>query len=285
MQNKIDISYSNMVKIAVASHIALDTIDTEDCHLGGAASYCGITCRQLGLDTTLVTKVGADFPLHIRYLLQQKGLEIKEFENCPTTRFLLKLKQQGYEREVYLLAKCNPLSVTDVEDVDVDGWIVSPIIDEVPLHVLKEITKKNKFTILDPQGYIRKVESSGLVSRHRKVTLDLSGISAVKVDEDELSALDSINPEFLISTATRIIRMNQYQIRLNHIDAPDTTGLGDILTAAFACTYLKERDPKWSICCAAGAVKAALETQSMGIDKIPSKSQIEKNALAFFNTI
>jgi sugar/nucleoside kinase (ribokinase family) len=272
-----------LLKIAIASHIALDTIDNRDGYLGGAACYCGLTCGELGFETILVTKVGEDFPVDMRHLLQEKGLYIKRFEKCHTTRF--ELKQHGYRREVYLHAKCNPLTVSDVENIDVDGWIVSPIIDEVPLQVLKEITRKNKFVILDPQGYMRKVDSSGLVSINRRINLDVSGISAIKVDEDELSALGNVNPKFLISTATRIIRMNQYQIKLNHIDAPDTTGIGDILTAAFTCAYLREGDPKWSICYAAGALKAALETKSIGINKIPTKSQIEKNAYNFFNTI
>jgi hypothetical protein len=114
----------NLLKVAVASHIALDTIDNKDGYLGGAACYCGLTCRQLDFDTVLVTKVGEDFPVHMRNLLQKKGLDIKQFEKCHTTRF--ELKQYGYTREVYLRAKCNPLTVNDVEHVDVDGWIVSP---------------------------------------------------------------------------------------------------------------------------------------------------------------
>ena len=54
--------------------------------------------------------------------------------------------------------------------------------------------------------------------------------------------------------------MNEYKIKLDHICARDSTGLGDILTAAFTCAYLKEKDPKWSLCYGAGAIKAALET-------------------------
>jgi hypothetical protein len=172
-----------------------------------------------------------------------------------------------------------------VKHIDADGWIVSPIIDEVPKQVLREITRKNKFVMLDPQGYIRKVNPSGLISSYERVALDVAGISAIKVDKNELSVIGNMSPEFLISTATRIIRMNQYQIKLKHINAKDSTGLGDIMTAAFTCAYLKDRDPKWSICYAAGAIKAALETNSMGIDKIPTKSHIEYNASNFFNAI
>lgn len=272
-----------MLRIAVASHIALDTIDNEEGYLGGAACYCGLTCRQLGFDTILVTKVGEDFPTNMRFYLKEKGLEIKHFEKCQTTRF--RFKQYGYAREMCLLAKCVPLTLSDVKHIDADGWIVSPIIDEVPKQVLREITQKNKFVMLDPQGYIRKVNPSGLISSYERVAVDVAGISAIKVDKNELSVIGNMSPEFLISTATRIIRMNQYQIKLKHINAKDSTGLGDIMTAAFTCAYLKDRDPKWSICYAAGAIKAALETNSMGIDKIPTKSQIEYNASNFFNSI
>jgi hypothetical protein len=59
--------------------------------------------------------------------------------------------------------------------------------------------------------------------------------------------------------------MNQYQIKLG--DAHDSTGLGGILRAAFTYAYLREKDPKWSICYGAGAIKAALETGSIGIKK------------------
>ena len=271
------------MRIAIASHIALDTINGKDGYLGGAAAYCGLICRQLGFDTILATKVGEDFPVNKAHILRGKGLEIKRYEKCCTTRF--ELNQHGYTREIYLRSKCNPLTVDDVRHIESDAWIVSPLIDEVPLQVLRIITEKNSFVMLDPQGYMRRVSPSGLVSIRRKITLNISGISAIKTDENELPILDHGDPQFVISTRTRIISMNQYKIKLDHISALDSTGLGDILTAAFTCAYLKEKDPKWSLCYGAGAVKAALETQSIGIEKIPTKSQIDENASYLFSRV
>lgn len=271
-----------MQKIAIASHIALDTINNKDGYLGGAACYCGLICRQLGFDTILATKVGKDFPIDKRQFLREKGLEIERYEKCNTTRF--EVNQRDYSRKIYLRSKCDPLTIDDVISIDADAWIVSPIIDEVPFRVLGTIKRKNKFIMLDPQGYMRIVNTSGLVSIRRKITLDTSGISAIKVDENELPILGD-RPQFLISTGTRIISMNQYQIKLGHIDARDSTGLGDILIAAFTCAYLREKDPKWSICYGAGAIKAALETGSIGIEKIPTKSHIDKNASDLFSSI
>jgi sugar/nucleoside kinase (ribokinase family) len=271
------------LQIAIASHIALDTINGKGGYLGGAAAYCGLICRQLGVDTILVTKVGEDFPVSKAHFLKEKGLEIKRYEECSTTRF--ELNQHGYTREIYLRSKCNPLAVNDVKHIESDAWIVSPVIDEVPSQVLKTITRKNKFVMLDPQGYVRRVSASGLVSIRRKIALNISGISAIKTDEDELPILDHGDPQFVISTRTRIISMDQYEIKLDHISTLDSTGLGDILTAAFTCAYLKEKDPKWSLCYGAGAVKAALETRSIGIEKIPTKPHIDENASYLFNRI
>ncbi|MGB8938098.1 MAG: hypothetical protein WCC17_23655 [Candidatus Nitrosopolaris sp.] len=45
-----------------------------------------------------------------------------------------------------------------------------------------------------------------------------------------------------------------YWIQLKDIDSPDSTGVGDILFAAFCCAYIKENDPLWALSFGAGAV-------------------------------
>ncbi len=265
------------MKIAIASHITLDSIDNKgDYHLGGPACYCGLTCRQLGFETILVTKVGRDLPEDKRDFLNRK-LDIKEFEKeCLTTKF--SIRQYDDTRQVTLLSKCDPLTVKDVSDIDADAWIVSPVIDEVPLDVLREITEKGKFVMLDPQGYVRKLETSGTISLNRSVTLDWSGISAVKADEDEFKILGRINANFVIYTTRRVIHMNEHKIQLDHIPTVDSTGIGDILSAVFTCTYIKEKDSRLAICSAAGAVTEALKANAIGLDKIPTKSKIKESA-------
>jgi hypothetical protein len=59
--------------------------------------------------------------------------------------------------------------------------------------------------------------------------------------------------------------------------------LGDIITASFACTIIKEKDPIWALCFAAGALTSALQTREIGIEKIPPKSAIEDNASYYYN--
>jgi hypothetical protein len=85
------------------------------------------------------------------------------------------------------------LTEEDIGQIDADCWLVSPVIDEVPLKVLKAIIKnggKRDFVMLNPQGYTRLINySSGAISLLDELTLDLSGITAISADKQELAAL------------------------------------------------------------------------------------------------
>jgi sugar/nucleoside kinase (ribokinase family) len=299
------------MKIAVLSHIVSDCIqDKEDRitkSLGGPACYGGLTAKQFGFEVTLATKVGNDFsPQNIDFL-RNKGIAIKEYQvaQYPTTKFRLTVNKDF--RELFLLSKCAPLTVEDIQNIHTDCWLVSPVIDEVPANVLtaivKDNDKKRNFVMLDPQGYMRVVNPlSGQISLLDDLPLDLSGITAIKADKEELAALtgglgglegmqflqSSKGVRFVISTEDKFIHLlhneMHYWTKLD-IDTPDSTGAGDILSAAFCCSYLREKDPLWAICFGAGAVRAALETRLTGLNKIPSKSKIEQNAYYYYGTI
>ena len=156
--------------------------------------------------------------------------------------------------------------------------------------------------MLDPQGYLRTIDSCGNVNLKQSLHLDLSGITAIKVDVDEMAVLteglvnldgmqylQSKGIEFVIYTENRTIHLlhkkMHYWFNLHDIETPDSTGAGDILSAAFSCAYLKEKDPLWAICFGAGAVRAALETRQIGLSKIPSMSKIEQSSSYFYNTV
>ena len=76
-----------------------------------------------------------------------------------------------------------------------------------------------------------------------------------------------------------------YTITLPDIQLNDTTGVGDIFSATFCCTMLKEKDILWALSFAGGAAQAALESGQIGLEKIPSKGEIESNAYYFYNTV
>lgn len=297
------------MRIAIASHIVLDTIKSTDGRVtesvGGPACYCGITSRRFGFDVSLVTKVGNDLPEELLDMLQENDIMLKDNMkvDAPTTKF--QIDSQGDSRQLLLGDKCKPISVNDIEDMKVDCWLASPVIDELPQDVLaaiKQNSGKKNFVMLDPQGYLRLVDHKGYVTLKGSLELDLSGIDAIKVDRHEMAALtgglqgldgmealQSKGIEFVIYTERRAIHLlhkkMHYWLSMHDIDTVDSTGVGDILCASFSCAYVREKDPIWAISFGAGAVKAALETRQIGLAKIPSTSKIEQTASYFYNAI
>jgi sugar/nucleoside kinase (ribokinase family) len=195
--------------------------------------------------------------------------------------------------------------VEDIEKLKVDCWLASPVVDEISSEVLAAIkgdAGNRRFVMLDPQGYMRNIDQTGSVTLKDRLDLDLSGIRAIKVDEQEMKALtggiegfegmkilQSRGIEFVVATVHREIHLlhekTHYWAKMKEMDAPDSTGAGDILSAAFCCSFVKEKDPLWALCFGAGAVRAALETEQSGLDKIPSMGKIEEDASYFYNTI
>lgn len=275
--------------------------------IGGPPCYGGITSRRFGFDVSLVTKVGSDLPKELYNLLQNNGISLSDrvgvVVEAPTTKF--QIISQGNSRQLLLSDKCKPLSIKDIQDIKVDCWLASPVVDELPQDVLAAIKQnrgKKNFVMLDPQGYLRQVDHKGYVTLKDELEIDLSGINAIKVDNQEMAALtgglqglsgmealQSQGIEFVIHTEHQIIHLlhkkMHYWLNVPDIDTVDSTGVGDILCGSFSCAYLKEKDPIWAICFGAGTVKEALETRQVGLAKIPSMSRIEQTASYFYNAI
>jgi sugar/nucleoside kinase (ribokinase family) len=296
------------LRIGIASHIVIDTIRNADGRIaesaGGPPCYCGLASRQFGFGVSLATRVGRDFPQEMHKMLRDNDIILsdRQVSNAPTTRF--GLIPEGDSRRLVLSAKCDPLNDDEINEMKVDCWLASPVIDEVPSNVLVAIKRnrgKKDFVMLDPQGYIRTVGVEGQLTLKNNIDLDISGITALKVDSQEMSALTGLQGiegmkaiqskgvNFVVSTEHRVIHLLyekiHYWINMRDIDTPDSTGAGDILCAAFACAFLKEKDPLWAICFGAGAVRAALETRKAGLAKIPQMSKIEQSASYFYNTV
>ncbi len=299
------------MKIGIASHIVLDSIQdiegSETESLGGPACYGSIIAKTFNFDKILYTKVGYDFEkLELLKLdnIFLRGDQIDE--KNPTTRFRIILNQDGC-RSLFLLAKCSPIDDTFQNFDNLDGIVLSPVIDEITNEVFQNFskTKKDKFIMLDPQGFLRDWNTETLsVSYRSQIELDLNGITAIKIDEEELSALTKgitavegmkllkkkFSLEFVILTGIdQILLLHKnilYSLPIKKKPNLDNTGLGDILSTAFSCSYLKEKDPLWAFCFGVGSVIAALDSNKKGLEKVPRKiNLIERNASYFYNMI
>lgn len=298
------------MKICIASHIVLDEIvdlegkSTES--LGGPVCYGSLLAKAFNCSTITATRAGFDI-LDKKEILKNCNIFLREdqIDNTkPTTRFRLVLnKDEG--RALFLLSKCSEITLHDFTNSD--GVILSPVFDEISQDTIRQIVQqeKNRFIMIDPQGFLRhKNKDDQSIQIRKELDLDLNGITGIKTDEEELVALTGgigsvdgmkilkkkYNLEFAISTGKNSIfflhKDTLYTITFKKIDSPDHTGLGDILTTGFSCSYLKERDPLWAICFGAGSVIAALQSKKKGVEKIPNQMNlIERQATYFYNTI
>lgn len=286
------------MKLAILSHCTIDEISQNGQVVetpGGPAVYCGITAKNMKFDVDLHTKIGPDFKF--RHDLENNGLFLPQnsSSNNPTTRFLLKIL--GVERELYLKAKCDQI---EFNNSDADGFIVSPVSDEISEETLDKIKEDSNFSMLDPQGFLRRVDNNGKIYLE-KTLLDISKITAIKTDPDEafyltglrekdaMIALQKKGVKHVLYTnrqnITMLVKDRLYNLHIPDMAIGDTTGVGDIFCAAFACSYVKEKDSLWAVCFAVGAAQAALETKATGISKIPNSGIIQHNAAYLYNLV
>ena len=285
------------MKLDILSHCTIDTIQVNNSKYvvsGGPACYCSLTARILKFDVRLHTKFGADFPL-VNYLTEQKIVFEDALSTKPTTQFMLDLVNS--ERELFLLSKCEPINNITL---DSDSVIISPLFDEISSDLFERIKNDASFVLLDPQGFLRRKSPENRIYLEQ-TDLNLSNVSAIKVNPDELKCLANTSDidgvkilqkkgidNVILTDKQNISLLSKdkiYSITLPNIELNDTTGIGDIFCSTYCCTMLKEKDVLWALSFAGGAAQAALESKHIGLEKIPSKGAIESNAYYFYNTI
>jgi sugar/nucleoside kinase (ribokinase family) len=284
------------MKLALFSHCAIDTITLEGSNyeqIGGAACYCGITARQFKFDVDLFTKFGPDFPK--QYLSENKINFANSESDKKTTKFAISII--GSDRTLKLENSCEEISYSGVS---ADAHLVSPIFNEISNETFKKIKDDSNFLFVDPQGFLRRKDPQNNIGLE-KTELDLSHVNAIKVNPEEsqqlvngthdemMLALQKKGIEYVILTnktdVSMLVKDKIYSITLPNKQVYDTTGVGDIFCAAFTCTMIKEKDFLWALCFAGGAAQAALESNNVGLQKIPKKGTIQTNASYFYNLV
>ena len=285
------------MKLGIISHCTIDTIvfnDIEYDVAGGPACYCAFTAKNQKFDVDIYTKFGPDFPLRDK-LDNFNILTEDPLSQQMTTKF--KILLDGAERRLFVQEKCEEIEFVQNKT---DGLIISPVFDEISLDVYNKIKNTSDFIMLDPQGFLRKKTADNEILLENS-KIDLSKISAIKTNSDEIKALtgfvgdEAMNflqkqgIEHVILTDKQnislLVKDKIYSINLPKLKLYDTTGIGDIFCSTFCCTMLKEKDFLWALCFAGGAAQAAIENKKIGLEKIPQKGAIENNGSYFYNMV
>ncbi len=239
------------MKLDIFSHCTIDILHIDDSEYavpGGPGCYCSLTAKALKFDVVLHTKFGHDFPLIDDFSKEKIDLNDAISEK-PTTQFILKILDS--ERTLFLQNMCESISYTDLNS---DGVIISPVFDEISKDVFDKVQKNSNFILLDPQGFLRQKNSENEIYL-KQTDLNLSNISAIKTNPDELNCLTGNREvdgmkilqkkgiENVILTDQQnislLVKDKIYSVKLPNIRLFDTTGLGDIFCSVFCCTMLK----------------------------------------------
>ncbi len=285
------------MKLGIFSHCTIDKIKIDENsyeRTGGPACYCSLAARNMGFDVELGTRFGPDFAFDTT--LRKNRIRFDDaLSEKQTTRFILEI--HGSERTLWLQNICSDIPY---RIIDADGILVSPVFNEISNQTLGKIKKDANLVFVDPQGFLRRVDSSNRVFFER-TDLDLTKVSVLKSDPNEIFCLTGATEidgvklllksgiEHLLYTNKRDVSMfykgKRYSITLPNMDIYDTVGVGDIFTATFCCTLIREKDALWALSFAGGAAQAALESGLIGLDKVPPRGATETNAAYFYNTI
>jgi len=283
-------------------HVSVDTVirgGEMRKAMGGTVVYGSVAATKHGYKSSIVSKVGRDFPDEYLIYLSRLGIDISgiKFSDKPTTKF--KLVYQDSERNLYLMSKCEDISSFDLTPRFIEEQIVliGPLIGEVSLDAVEYISKKAELTALDIQGFVRKVNPD------KSITLQpmenaLTAVGLVDIVHAELSEAEILvgtdDPEKagknLIEAGAKIalVTMGEdgaYVVTRDesfYVPAAkpsrivDLTGSGDVYTTVFTLEYHKTRNLKRAAAMAAAAVSFLVEKE--GISGLRPRWQIRRRA-------
>ncbi len=261
--------------------------------LGGAVCYSSICLASLGYDTVTVAKVGIDFPKeNITLLKKLAGVDVETWKSKQrkTTRF--RIIREGDKRELYLLQKCDDLTMEDFKEYLRDGstkrprfLIMNSIAGEIGPRIVKRLTENGAKVFVDSQSFTRRFDKkTGRVNMTSGIDLNfLKGVVGLKADRAELRAMTGMNEKIesikllskfvdniILTSGSRDAELYQdgdqkFSARTLPVKCVDTSGARDIMLASFAAPFSESSDLKTSLEFATAA--SSLSTKTVGIRK------------------
>jgi len=291
------------LKALVAGFLTIDTIllpIRTITSIGGPPSYAGLICSRFGLEVFALTRIGLDFPDDQLVWLARNGINLRAIDKSSkkTTRF--RIEGDGASRNLFLLSRCDDLSLDQLPDTKFDASLISPIAQEISPELLKAIVDRSDFTFLDPQGFVRTFDNRGQVSiTSLKEAGVVTSVDALKMDRDEAYAITGKTEARealtkLSSMGVRRALVTQggemchilegkkiYGVHVPKVKIVDSTGAGDILGGTLVASYLRSRDFLWSACF--GIAASSLSLNLIALSKIDLPISVDEQARRLYS--
>ncbi|MBS7644192.1 hypothetical protein KEJ26_06440 [Candidatus Bathyarchaeota archaeon] len=298
-----------MHDLLVVGHLTLDTIiaksGSSKSSLGGSPTYVSLQAKRLGVNATILSKVGGDFPEDYFVWLSRVGIDLSgliRVQTAPTTRFLLRYINET--RVLQLMARCEPILPEDLpRNLTSKGVHIGPVAGEISVETVRQLSQAASIVSLDPQGFVRSFDQGGFASDKLQVdpailqyvTVFKGSESEVKIavgSDDVFAAASKINklgPQIVIVTrgmkgSIMLLKGARYFIPPgNPRLTVDLTGAGDVFIGGFMAEYVRGEDPLW--CASVGSAAASFKIEGFGPLSLGSKNEVFERAQRIFNGV
>jgi len=293
--------------LVVVGHLSRDLIITPETKreaLGGGTAYAMLAPSLNAFDAGIISRVGEDFEQEYWDTLESSGLVLTGLKKSgsKSTRFVNKYDTKGNRVQI-VEALAEPITPTDFSNLHRDANIIhfSPLTaSEIDIDCIRLAQSNAKVTSIDVQGYVRSIDSSGIVSPRNWIERDeiLGLVDVVKFNELELKT--TLNAESELSAASQILSLGPRIVLVTHdtkgsiiytrdsqITIPlvsanarvDSTGCGDVYTIAFLLEYLRSSNLKRAGLFAATCSSFNVET--IGPYNMPSQLDVETRMMSY----
>jgi sugar/nucleoside kinase (ribokinase family) len=259
-------------------HVAVDLLP-EGNQLGGSAAYAALTARALGMRVGMITSAASDANLQALDGIQIIHIPAEfstTFENVKT----------GNGRKQTLHHQAAQIAYDHIPQ----AWSKTPIIHLAP--IAQELDSKlpdqlsTSFLGITPQGWMRAWDETGQVSgcpwEENEQALRFAGavvLSAEDINHD-LELVETMAHQTRVLCLTEgelgsVLYWNgdRRRFRAPAVQEMDSTGAGDIFSAAFFVRLHSTRDP-WEAARFATNL-AAYSVTRPGLNGIPTQKEIE----------
>ncbi|MGB9740723.1 MAG: carbohydrate kinase family protein [Candidatus Bathyarchaeia archaeon] len=294
-----------MVDIATVGHFSIDSIFLPTRRkpyiiLGGSVAYVALSAQRLGVNVSVISKVGGDFPEAYLWWLGQEGIDlsnVSKIEGAFTTRFELKYSEDLSARAMRLASKAPSITISDIPEAFKAKVVhVAPIAGEVEYDVLEKLKKHADFLSLDPQGFLRVYDENGnvscgvlankrilgLINIYKSSSEEIKSATGLSDVNSAIRAVHDFGVEIVIVTlgvkgAILSVEGTNYNIpAYNTEKIVDPTGAGDVFIGAFLTEYVQGKDSLWCAC--VGSAAASVAVEAVGPTFSSCKTEIYRRA-------
>jgi len=272
--------------------------------LGGAAAYSSIALKRYGVNVSVVSKVGYDFPEEYLLFLARNSIDTSHIKLSKLRSTSFRLVYEDGQRKLFLTSRCEQILPEDIPDeLNYDLIHVGPVAGEVPPQTLKKLRRCEGIISLDLQGYVRDFRNGYVTYSYSDKAIEaLRYVDVVHGDEDEVMALASgqgigeaalnllrIGPKVILVTKGEQGSYIFSRKRAFYIPAPkprrvaDPTGAGDVYTAIFAAHYTISNDVVEAAIMASSA--ASLLVEEPGLSGVGTYEEVERRAKSILSMV